>query len=46
MCRDLVIARIVEPTSKANASRVLSDRGVYAVTTLYFEVENEDELRS
>ncbi len=85
--RDLVIARIVEPTSKADAARVLSDLGVdtvlyrtiqphlgkvsagnyreqiaakcfthaadrgglslllYDVTTLYFEAENEDDLR-
>lgn len=85
--RDLVIARIVEPTSKADAARVLADLGVktlsyrtiqrhltkintdnyrdviaercfthaadrgglslllYDVTTLYFEAENEDELR-
>ena len=85
--RDLVIARIVEPTSKADAGRVLADLGVktlsyrtiqrhlvkantndyrkviagrcfthaadrgalslllYDVTTLYFEAENEDELR-
>lgn len=85
--RDLVIARIVEPTSKADAERVLTDLGVstvsyrtvarhldqvgpggyrdsiaakcfdysgncgglslllYDVTTLYFEAENEDDLR-
>src|SRR6476660_1864503 len=85
--RDLVIARIVEPTSKADAARVLADLGVepvsyktiqrplakvntgkyrdaiagkcfthaadrgglslllYDVTTLYFEAENEDDLR-
>lgn len=85
--RDLVIARIVEPTSKADAARVLSDLGadtvsyrtiqrhlakvntgnyreqiaakcfthaadrgglsllLYDVTTLYFEAENEDDLR-
>ena len=85
--RDLVIARIVEPTSKADAARVLAelgaktlayrtiqrhlakantdnyrdviagrcfthaaDRGglsllLYDVTTLYFEAENEDDLR-
>ena len=85
--RDLVIARIVEPTSKADAARVLADLGaetvsyrtiqrhlakvntgkyrdaiaakcfahaadcgglsllLYDVTTLYFEAENEDELR-
>jgi len=85
--RDLVIARIVEPTSKADASRVLADLGaktlsyrtiqrhlakiktdkyqdaiagrcfthaadrgglnllLYDVTTLYFEAENEDDLR-
>jgi hypothetical protein len=85
--RDLVIARIVEPTSKADSRRVLTDLGVdvvsyktiqrhlslintgsyrdriaekcfahasnrgglslllYDVTTLYFEAENEDELR-
>jgi len=85
--RDLVIARLVEPTSKADAARVLTDLGVdtvsyktiqrhlskintgnyrdavaakcfthagdrgglslllYDVTTLYFEAENEDELR-
>lgn len=85
--RDLVIARIVEPTSKADAERVLIDLGVstvcyrtmarhldqigpggyrdaiaakcfdyssdcgglslllYDVTTLYFEAENEDDLR-
>ena len=87
MFRDLVIARIVEPTSKADAARVLAelgaetvsyrtiqrhlgrvntgnyreqiaakcfthaaDRGglsllLYDVTTLYFEAENEDDLR-
>ena len=85
--RDLVIARIVEPSSKADAARVLTDLGadtvsyrtiqrhlrkvntgryrdaiagkcfthatdrgtlsllLYDVTTLYFEAENEDELR-
>jgi hypothetical protein len=85
--RDLVIARIVEPTSKADSRRVLTDLGadvvsyktiqrhlalintgnyrdriaekcfahasnrgglsllLYDVTTLYFEAENEDELR-
>ena len=85
--RDLVIARIVEPTSKADAARVLADLGaepvsyktiqrhlakvntgkyrdaiaakcfthaadrgglsllLYDVTTLYFEAENEDDLR-
>ncbi len=85
--RDLVIARIVEPTSKVDAARVLADLGVktlsyrtiqrhlakvntdnyrdviagrcfthaadrgglslllYDVTTLYFEAENEDDLR-
>lgn len=85
--RDLVIARIVEPTSKADAARVLTDLGaetvsyrtlqrhlakvntgnyrdtiagkcfthaadrgglsllLYDVTTLYFEAEDEDELR-
>jgi hypothetical protein len=85
--RDLVIARVVEPTSKLDSLRVLSDLGVdtvsyrtihrhltminsgryrdaladkcfahstsrgtlslvlYDVTTLYFEVENEDQLR-
>ncbi|WP_163699755.1 IS1634 family transposase [Mycolicibacterium sarraceniae] len=85
--RDLVIARIVEPTSKLDALRVLADLGadvlsyktidrharsitssryrdvvaekcfayardcgglsllLYDVTTLYFEAENEDELR-
>ena len=85
--RDLVIARIVEPTSKADAERVLTDLGastvcyrtmarhldqvgpggyrdaiaakcfdysgncgglsllLYDVTTLYFEAENEDDLR-
>ena len=85
--RDLVIARIVEPTSKADAPRVLADLGaktlsyrtiqrhlakittgkyqdviagrcfthaadrgglsllLYDVTTLYFEAENEDDLR-
>jgi Transposase DDE domain len=85
--RDLVIARIVEPTSKLDVSRVLADLGaelvsyktidrharkihtaryrdviaekcfayasdcgglsllLYDVTTLYFEAENEDELR-
>jgi hypothetical protein len=85
--RDLVIARIVEPTSKVDASRVLTDLGadtvsyrtiqrhlvkvntdkyrdaiaqkcfthaadrgglsllLYDVTTLYFEAENEDDLR-
>ena len=85
--RDLVIARIVEPTSKADAPRLLADLGaktlsyrtiqrhvakigtgkyrdviagrcfthaadrgglsllLYDVTTLYFEAENEDELR-
>jgi hypothetical protein len=85
--RDLVIARIVEPTSKADATRVLTDLGadtvsyktiqrhlamvntgkyrdaiagkcfahasdrgglsllLYDVTTLYFEAENEDDLR-
>ncbi len=85
--RDLVIARIVEPTSKAGAARVLTDLGadtvsyrtiqrhlvkvntgkyrdaiagmcfthaadrgglsllLYDVTTLYFEAENEDDLR-
>ncbi|MCV7051555.1 IS1634 family transposase [Mycobacterium heidelbergense] len=85
--RDLVIARLVEPTSKADAARVLTDLGkdtvsyktiqrhlakvntadyrgaiaakcfthaadrgglsflLYDVTTLYFEAENEDDLR-
>ena len=85
--RDLVIARIVEPTSKLDSARVLADLGVatvsyrsvhrhlvktvkdryrdklaakcfayasdcgglslilYDATTLYFEAENEDELR-
>jgi hypothetical protein len=85
--RDLVIARIVEPTSKTDSRRVLVDLGVevvsyktiqrhlalintgnyrdliatqcfthasdrgalslvlYDVTTLYFEAENEDDLR-
>jgi Transposase DDE domain len=85
--RDLVIARLVEPTSKVDAARVLADLGadtvsyrtiqrhlanintgdyrgaiaatcfthaadrgglsllLYDVTTLYFEAENEDELR-
>ena len=85
--RDLVIARIVEPTSKVDALRVLKDLGantlsystvqrhlkmintgdyrntvagkcfahstnrgtlslmLYDVTTLYFEAENEDDLR-
>ncbi len=85
--RDLVIARIVEPTSKVDAARVLADLGadtvsyrtiqrhlakvnaanyreqiaarcfthaadrgglsllLYDVTTLYFEAENEDDLR-
>lgn len=85
--RDLVIARIAEPTSKADSLRVLADLGVeavsyrtiqrhlvkvntgsyrdaiatkcfthaadrgtlslllYDVTTLYFEAENEDDLR-
>lgn len=85
--RDLVIARIVEPTSKLDALRVLADLGadrlsyktiqrhlqlvnsgkyrdvvaekcfayahdcgglsllLYDVTTLYFEAENEDDLR-
>ena len=85
--RDLVIARIVEPTSKVDAARVLTDLGadtvsyrtiqrhlakvntgkyrdaiaakcfthaadrgglsllLYDVTTLYFEAENEDDLR-
>jgi len=85
--RDLVIARLVEPTSKLDAARVLADLGVdtlsyrtiqrhlaksstggyrdaiaarcfthaadrgtlslllYDVTTLYFEAENEDDLR-
>ncbi len=85
--RDLVIARLVEPTSKADAERVLTDLGaetvsyktiqrhltrvttgdyrdaiaakcfthatdrgglsllLYDVTTLYFEAENEDDLR-
>lgn len=85
--RDLVIARLVEPTSKADAARVLSDLGaetvsyrtiqrrlakintgnyrdlvagqcfthagdrgglsllLYDVTTLYFEADNEDDLR-
>ena len=85
--RDLVIARLVEPTSKADATRVLTDLGVepvsyktiqrhltkintgdyrgtiaakcfthaadrgglslllYDITTLYFEAENEDDLR-
>jgi DDE family transposase len=85
--RDLVIARIVEPTSKADSLRVLADLGadtvsyktiqrhlakvhtgkyrdaiaakcfthaadrgglsllLYDVTTLYFEAENEDDLR-
>lgn len=85
--RDLVIARIVEPTSKLDSLRVLADLGVdpvsyrtvqrrlrsiitgdyrekiatkcfthagdrgtlslllYDVTTLYFEAENEDDLR-
>ncbi len=87
MFRDLVIARIVEPTSKLDALRVLTDLGadtvsyktiqrhlamihaggyrdliagkcfahatdsgglgllLYDVTTLYFEAENEDDLR-
>ena len=85
--RDLVIARIVEPTSKVDAARVLTDLGaepvsyktidrhlarinagryrdviaekcftyagdrgglsllLYDVTTLYFETDNDDELR-
>lgn len=85
--RDLVIARIVEPTSKLDSRRVLTDLGaelvsyktidrharkvtssgyrdviaekcfayardcgglsllLYDVTTLYFEAENEDDLR-
>ena len=85
--RDLVIARITEPTSKADSLRVLADLGaeavsyrtiqrhlvkvnadsyrdaiaakcfthavdrgtlsllLYDVTTLYFEAENEDDLR-
>lgn len=85
--RDLVIARIVEPTSKADADRVLADLGaetvsyrtiqrhlvkvntgnyreqvavkcfthaadrgglrllLYDLTTLYFEAEEEDDLR-
>jgi Transposase DDE domain len=85
--RDLVIARIVEPTSKADAARAMTDLGadtvsyrtiqrhlamvntgkyrdaiagqcfahaadrgglsllLYDVTTLYFEAENEDDLR-
>jgi Transposase DDE domain len=85
--RDLVIARVVEPTSKVDAARVLADLGaktlsyrtiqrhlakvntdnyrdviagrcfthaadrgglsllLYDVTTLYFEAENEDDLR-
>ena len=85
--RDLVIARLVEPTSKVDVARVLADLGadtvsyrtiqrhlakintgdyrdavaatcfthaadrgglsllLYDVTTLYFEAENEDELR-
>ncbi|MFP1155723.1 IS1634 family transposase, partial [Mycobacterium sherrisii] len=85
--RDLVIARIVEPTSKADAARVLTDLGaetvsyrtiqrhlakvnsgkyrdviagkcfthaadrgglsllLYDVTALYFEAEDEDDLR-
>ena len=85
--RDLVIARIVEPTSKLDSARVLTDLGaetvsyrtvarhlvqvgedqyqdqinskcfayasdcgglsllLYDVTTLYFEAENEDDLR-
>ncbi|BDB42274.1 hypothetical protein IWGMT90018_27200 [Mycobacterium kiyosense] len=85
--RDLLIARIVEPTSKVDAARVLADLGadtvsyrtvqrhlakvntgnyreqiaaecfthasigagwsllLYDVTTLYFEAENEDDLR-
>jgi hypothetical protein len=85
--RDLVIARIVEPTSKVDSLRVLTDLGadtmsyrtiqrhldrinthgyrdavaakcfthaadrgglslvLYDVTTLYFEAENEDDLR-
>jgi hypothetical protein len=85
--RDLVIARIVEPTSKLDVNRVLTDVGantvsyrtiqrhldqmgpkkyrdqiaekcfayardcgglsllLYDVTTLYFEAENEDDLR-
>ncbi|WP_136246175.1 IS1634 family transposase [Mycobacterium intracellulare] len=85
--RDLVIARIVEPTSKLDAPRVLADLGaelvsyktidrharkthtggyrdviaskcyayatdcgglsllLYDVTTLYFEADNEDDLR-
>jgi hypothetical protein len=85
--RDLVIARIVEPTSKVDSQRVLTDLGadtvsyrtiqrhlakvntggyrdaiatkcfthaadrgglsllLYDVTTLYFEAENEDDLR-
>ncbi len=85
--RDLVIARVVEPTSKADSLRVLADLGsdpmsyktiqrhlkkvitgnyrdviaakcfshavdrgalsllLYDVTTLYFEAENEDDLR-
>ncbi len=87
MFRDLVIARIVEPTSKMDSLRVLADLGaepmsyktiqrhlarvntgnyrdaiagkcfahavdrgglsllLYDVTTLYFEAENEDDLR-
>ena len=32
--RDLVLARIIEPTSKADASRVLSEVGVDAATNL------------
>ena len=86
--RDLVIARIVEPTSKADAARVLADLGaetmsdktiqrhlqlintggyrdaiagrcfahaadrgalsllLYDVSTLYFEAESEDDLRT
>src|SRR5690625_4901865 len=85
--RDLVVARVVEPTSLLDSGRVLTDRGqrpagyatmkrtlaraaeggyrdqvatacfthalssgdvslvLYDVTTLYFEAENEDELR-
>jgi hypothetical protein len=85
--QDLVIARIVEPTSKADSLRVLADLGadtvsyktiqrhlakvntgkyrdaiaakcfthaadrgglsllLYDVTTLYFQAENEDDLR-
>jgi hypothetical protein len=32
VCRDLVIARIVEPTSKLDASRVLADLGAKTVS--------------